>query len=664
MTSSPYACYPPLPSPERGFPFSISVDQTDSNKIALRWGTDRPNCSELRYPSGNNVVLRHLKVANDVFAYTGHATRRVQVAVISPNGQWVASGDNSGILKVWGAKGDHADKGEFRLWSGDIRGISWSPDSQRIAVCGSGREISAACIGDLSGHQKGINSISFRPARPFRIATGSEDTCVNLYEGPPFKFKTSLTGKHTNFVQGVTYTPNGSQLVTCGSDGVVNVFDGSTAEFQYSLPKLPCTIFAVACPDDNTVVTACADKHVRCFDIGSASNGTLRWDVEVGKELADQQVGVAVAGQLAVITTCLDGRLLRWSVADGQRLDEFVGSCGAIYSVAYDNVNDRVLWASADSTLHQWKPEFDQVTCLAKSIRPTAGILLPPSTGVPVIVNKEGVILEGTNKSSEVADSSQLLGLHGGSAVVFSAKRRHIESADGRLSIKLEREPLAIAFSEELKCIAVSYEASTASLHEQVTEREVFIYDIFTGAEVRRVRSNHKADICILEFSQNTKHLAVGAVDGSVSIIATSTWATIPSTQGWTYHTSRIMDCSWSDDDKLATAGLDKMVCIFDVSTAENASLFLRLTDCHKDGVTAVGWMGDDTIVEATAFYVFGSCTEFMIYFSDHWPSCVAAAATKLPRGGINEVPLMQSVTHHQQADQSNVNETAIAAQL
>lgn len=44
-------------------------------------------------------------------------------------------------------------------------------------------------VGEISGQSKPINSCDFRPARPFRLITGSEDNTIAVFEGPPFKFK-------------------------------------------------------------------------------------------------------------------------------------------------------------------------------------------------------------------------------------------------------------------------------------------------------------------------------------------------------------------------------------------------------------------------------------------------------------------------------------------
>lgn len=47
-------------------------------------------------------------------------------------------------------------------------------------------------VGEISGISNFINSVDYRPKRPFRIITGSEDNSIGLFEGPPFKFKNTL----------------------------------------------------------------------------------------------------------------------------------------------------------------------------------------------------------------------------------------------------------------------------------------------------------------------------------------------------------------------------------------------------------------------------------------------------------------------------------------
>ena len=51
---------------------------------------------------------------------------------------------------------------------------------------------SGSSVGEITGHSKFINSIDYRPVRPFRVVTAGEDKSVGWFEGPPFRFKNSF----------------------------------------------------------------------------------------------------------------------------------------------------------------------------------------------------------------------------------------------------------------------------------------------------------------------------------------------------------------------------------------------------------------------------------------------------------------------------------------
>lgn len=106
-------------------------------------------------------------------------------------------------------------------------------------------------VGEISGQSKPINSCDFRPSRPFRIITGSEDNTIGVFEGPPFKFKMTkqvnivntskkkkiakilklpILQEHSRFVQAVRFSPNGNLFASAGFDGKVFLYDGTNAD--------------------------------------------------------------------------------------------------------------------------------------------------------------------------------------------------------------------------------------------------------------------------------------------------------------------------------------------------------------------------------------------------------------------------------------------------
>lgn len=112
-------------------------------------------------------------------------------------------------------------------------------------------------VGEISGHGRPINSCDFKPTRPFRIATGSEDNCVGIFEGPPFKFKMTKQD-HSKYVQAVRYSPNGELLASAGFDGKLFLYDGKTSELvsQIGDPAHKGGIYGVSHNNGNTQLKA------------------------------------------------------------------------------------------------------------------------------------------------------------------------------------------------------------------------------------------------------------------------------------------------------------------------------------------------------------------------------------------------------------------------
>ncbi len=86
----------------------------------------------------------------DTFTTNEHKGR-ITVVVLSPNGEWAASGDDKGIVLIWGSRpGQHNIKLKVevnkRVWD-----ICWSPDSQRVVAVGDGAESKAKCFDYATG---------------------------------------------------------------------------------------------------------------------------------------------------------------------------------------------------------------------------------------------------------------------------------------------------------------------------------------------------------------------------------------------------------------------------------------------------------------------------------------------------------------------------------
>ena len=173
--------YAPVPLTTRGESVSLKAD---------------PKGEKMIYTCGKGVVTRDIAEPANAELYLQHVANAT-CAAVSPSGYYCASGDESGKLRIWDTtQEEHILANEFPVLSGKIHDIAWSGDSERIVIVGDGRERYGAAIlaktgssvGSIVGHSKTILSCDFKPNRPFRVATASEDFSIGFHTGPPFKF--------------------------------------------------------------------------------------------------------------------------------------------------------------------------------------------------------------------------------------------------------------------------------------------------------------------------------------------------------------------------------------------------------------------------------------------------------------------------------------------
>ncbi|EPS58665.1 hypothetical protein M569_16148, partial [Genlisea aurea] len=265
-----YAC---APATERGRGILISGD---------------PKTNSVLYCNGRSVVIRNLDRPMEVQVYGDHAYP-VTVARYSPNGEWIASADVSGTVRIWGTHNDFVLKNEFRVLSGRIDDLQWSPDGERIVASGDGKGKSfvrafmwdsGTNVGDFDGHSKRVLSCAFKPTRPFRIVTCGEDFLVNFYEGPPFKFKLSHRD-HSNFVNCIRFSPDGKRFISVSSDKKGFIYDAKTGDRIGALSSEDehhGSIYAICWSPDSkhVVVTVSADKSAKIWEIADDGNGNVK----------------------------------------------------------------------------------------------------------------------------------------------------------------------------------------------------------------------------------------------------------------------------------------------------------------------------------------------------------------------------------------------------
>ena len=511
----------------------------------------------------------------------------------------------AGTVRVWDCVGEGATKGEYPIISGRINDLAWDGDSQRIIAVGDGKEKFGHCItadsgntvGEISGHSSQINSISIRQQRPIRAATGSDDTSLAFFHGVPFRFNTSLRGKHQRYIYGVAFSPDGSHLVSVGADKKIFLYDGKTGEAKGQIGDGEHTgsIFSVSwAKDSKRFVTSSADQTVKIWD-AEAGKAVQSWRMgEEGKvSIPDHQVGVVwpagrsdgliislnlagdlnylsegapkphkvVQGHQKNITTITsagnasdktfftgssDGRICSWDAATGtgemidgdshkNYISGLASSSGRIYSVGWDDT--------------------------LRSIDVSAKTFTGSSTKT-----------DGQPRGVATTSESTIIATHKGITILSQKDNSVIKQ------ISTPYSPTVIA-AGGAGVIAVGGDDSKQHMYE---------WDLKVLKEL-----SHPSQVTALAFSPSSnKYLAVGFASGKIIVYEPDN--PTPVTERWSSHTGRVTSIDWDEKGERAVSGsLDTNIFVWSIAKPGQR---VSVGSCHKEGINGVRWLGNDRI--------------------------------------------------------------------
>ena len=420
-----------------------------------------------------------------------------------------------------------------------------------------------------------------------------------FYHGAPFKFNTSLRGQHNRYIYGISFSPDGSLLVSVGADKKIWLYDGKTGEVKGQIGEGQHTgsIFSVSWSKNSKIfTTSSADQTVKLWD-AAAEKCVQSWRLgeEGSVSVPDHQVGVTIpqgrsdgliislnlAGDLSYLTegsqkpqkivqghqknitaasisksgtsgTTLwtgssDGRLCNWDVAKGsaERID---GETHTNYVSDVEASEGRIYSVGWDDTLRSIDPQAN--TFIGGAIK-TDG----QPKGVAIIEKKTVVV---THKGIEVFTEGQKTG-----------------------ELKTKYSPSTIAASEKLIAIGGDdnvlhvYSISSSSLSPQKSIQEP------------------SSLITALAFSPDQSLLAVGCSNGKITVYKCGDWAV--ETSRWSSHTGRVTSIAWNASGAhAASSSLDTNIFIWSIAKPGTR---ISVANAHKDGVNAVAWVDDSRVI-------------------------------------------------------------------
>jgi WD40 repeat protein len=585
-------CLAPLPETTRGYG-------------RVLYAAKRRDGDYISYSCGRHCVLRRLDDPRIATVFSEHKAA-VGVVAISPNGNWVASGDAHGQVIVWGPS-NGVVKNEVAVCNGAINDISWSEDSKMICAVGGGAGSLARVFqfdssnakGDIINHAKSILSCAFRPDRPFKIATAGEDLNVNFYGGPPFKFSHSST-KHERYPNRVQYNSDGSQFITVGSDNKIFVYDGESGAFEKELTSENGHKGAIYgfCwnPKGDKILTASADKTAKIWNVGTGDVETT-FTVAKKPKVDDMQMSALWHGKF-LITLSLSGALNYWDPESPDAPSQVIeGHKSQINCVASSPATGKIYTGSQAGRVAEWtdgtakwltgKGHGKAIGCLAVS-------------GDGAIVYSGGYddkVLCSEAKSGEF--SSDPVSCGGRPVAICAANTDHTTCAiavaqgniivlkDGNMVAQLEvkYKPTCLAFSPNDKEIMVGGQ-----------DKKVYFYE-FSGSKLSESRDYSLHDKQVTGVGYNKDGSITTSSGADKKILCTNNANDIKNASEWSSHASTVTAHKWNPSGtRVVSVSADLGIITWN-DTVKFRGDKTKVDNAHMDSINGCDWLDDNTIV-------------------------------------------------------------------
>jgi len=560
---------PDAPAPPEGAPrdlLCIAVSP-DGGRIAVGAADGR-------------LILRVAAGADAPVVVDG-AHDEINDVAFSPDGRLVATAGQDGRVCLW-ASATGAPVREVAAESKPLFAVCWSPDGRRLAwggeerilvvgdpEGGAARRIAVPLVPNVGGSVGDIEAALFADEASIVVAGGHQILLLAASDGHVIR----EFAKHEGSVGTIDLAPDGTRLLSGGTDRIPRVWDIATGQLTVELPRHPEWVQGCVFTADGTrIVTGCRDSVLQVFD---AATGALlhRLTGHKGRvwDLRREPGGT-------VVSCGADGTLRRWLPRQSKALpgvQETTVASESVFRVLPIPVPD-------DST------PTDQSSPL--------GLVIVPSSGPPILVD-----------SGDGRTRQKLRAARDGAAPVLEAvidkRGRHVALIDAAQELRLlsptgrpedessvRRDWYRVCWSPSGTLVAATNGATATILGCHATD----VTDVAPDQPIDRFDA-----ICdALAVAPDGTEVAAG---GNAVLHLTPITRQGPPRRAGPTRSLRLDDTfgglftvAWAPDGKKLALGSKKgNVRIIDPATGAT----LRILPGHRLGVTSLVWSSDGRVL-------------------------------------------------------------------
>jgi WD40 repeat protein len=640
--------------------------------------------------SDNTLKLWDAATGRLIHTFAGHRYRVTSVA-FSPDGTRVLSGSGDKTIKLW-----NADTGQLTLTfvghSDEVTAVAFSPDERQV-LSGSGDKTlrlwdaaSGQLIHTLGGYANwlfavafssdGTRLVSVTDTRALKVWDAASGQLIGSFEGQsrsalPVALSTdgarlvtgpggvpSLAGRtfrlwdtasgqvlhsfdaehssRTNaYISAVTFSPDGSRLITGGDDNTLKLWDAASGQLIRTFEGHAASVSAAAfSPPGTQIVSGSDDKTLKLWD---AAKGELIRTF-VGHSHWVRPVLFSPDGA-RLLSGSVDKTVRLWDAESGQSVRTFEGHTSHLQSVAFSPDGTRFLSSGADNTLRLWDVASGELirTLRGHSDRVVSATFSPDGTRL---------VSGSWDKTIKVWDASE-----GKSIRTFEGHSGWVQS--------------------------VTFSPDGTRLLSGGSDNTVKLWDAASG-QLLRTLTGHSRPVASVAFSPDGTRLVSGSWDKTIKVWDASEEKSILTFEG---HSGWVQAVTFSSDGTRVLSGSsDTTVRIWDVETGALRATLLAAPSGEWLAITPEGFFN----ASAKGAEMLGVVRGLEVYSIDQFyqtlyrPDLVREKLAGDPNGKMREAAarldlaaLLDSgrvpeivITSHKAQDLSRVDLVTVEAQL
>ena len=343
---------------------NLRVRRAEDGKLMYSLASHNGNVNDVEFSpdgriiatgSGDKLVkLWDTATGQFIRTLSGHSGA-VMSLDFSPDGTMLVSGGLDGDIRIW----EVATGLRLKSWSENgtklepIKAVVFSPDGKFIA---SGGYDSVVRVWDIATaelkvdhrhHSSQITGLAFLSNN--EVISTSHDGTVRQWDFQSGEFQ-ALYYEHTQGVSGVIALPNQQNVITCGSDNTIRIWNSSTRlPIRQLLGHVAPVLCVASSPSGEWIVSCSSDGTLLRWELNKSRQPIVCEDDRIARSISSNAI-FSPSGE-AIIAGLADGKLGIWNAVDGslKSVSDPIGP--SVIHVSIDSKGDRLAVSADDRSL-------------------------------------------------------------------------------------------------------------------------------------------------------------------------------------------------------------------------------------------------------------------------------------------------------------------------